>query len=281
MQPRRLLTEPLLHFFLIGALLFYLYGWLNDDETGDLGEIVVSAAVQEQLAATFQRTWQRAPTAQEMTSLVDGWVREEVLYRQGVAMGFDQGDPVIRRRVAQKVGFVADGLAPETPTDEELNAWLETRADAYQVPPRYSFEQVYINPEQHAGDLEAYLASTLAALQGAAGAGSGGLGDSIMLPGEVAAATPRDIERVFGLEFAAAVAALSPGAWQGPVISGFGLHFVRVNDVLPGRRPGLDEVRAEVERDYLNEQAGEISDAFYEALRERYTVRVEPATSGS
>jgi hypothetical protein len=281
MQPRRLLTEPLLHFFLIGALLFYLYGWLNNDETGDLGEIVVSAAVQEQLAATFQRTWQRAPTAQEMTSLVDGWVREEVLYRQGVAMGFDQGDPVIRRRVAQKVSFVADGLAPETPTDEELNAWLETRTDAYQVPPRYSFEQVYINPGQHAGDLEAYLASTLAALQGAAGAGSGGLGDSIMLPGEVAAATPRDIERVFGLEFAAAVAAQSPGAWQGPVISGFGLHFVRVNDVLPGRRPGLDEVRAEVERDYLDERAGEISDAFYEALRERYTVRVEPAISGS
>lgn len=281
MTLKKLLAEPLLHFFLIGALLFVLYGWLNEDEVDGPREIVVTSAVMDQLDETFQRTWNRPPTEQEMESLVDGWVREEILYRQGVAMGFDQGDPVIRRRVAQKMNFVADGLAPEAPSDETLNAWLEENSDAYDVPPRFTFEQIYINPAKHAGDLDAYLANTLNVLQGAADPGNdvNGPGDSIMLPAEVAAATPRDIERVFGLEFAAAVAGLDPGRWQGPVVSGYGLHFVRLQEVLPGRAPRLDEVRDEVERDFLDDQASQISESFYEALRGRYTVRIEAADS--
>lgn len=273
----KLLTEPLLHFFLIGALLFVLYGRLNDNDTGGAEEIIISAAVQDQIDETFQRTWQRPPTNQEMDTLIEGWVREEILYRQGVAIGFDQGDPVIRRRVAQKMNFVADGMVPESPSDEALNAWLEENRDDYEVAPRFTFEQIYINPDKHADDLDAYLASTLEALPG--NAEWSGLGDSIMLPAEATAATPRDIERVFGLEFAAAVAGLDAGSWQGPVVSGYGLHFVRVQEVQPGRAPLLEEVRAELERDFLDDQASQISDSFYQALRDRYTVRIETRDS--
>ena len=275
---KKLLMEPLLHFFLVGGVLFALYGWLNENEAGDVGEIVITTAMLEQIEATFERTWQRPPTEQEMEALIDGWGREEILYRQGVALGFDQGDPAIRRRVAQKMTFVADGLAPEAPTDDELNTWLEANADDYYLPPRYTFEQIYISPGKPADELAAYLAEIETALQDKADPEA--LGDQIMLPGEVTASAPRDIERTFGLEFAASLADLEVGSWQGPVASGYGLHFVRLNAVIPGRAPSLDEVRPEVERDFLDEQASEISESFYQVLRERYTVRVEPQETG-
>ncbi len=281
MTLKKLLAEPLLHFFLIGALLFVLYGWLNAQEAGGQEEIVITTSMLDQMEETFQRTWQRPPTAEELDGLIDGWVREEILYRQGVAVGFDQDDPVIRRRVAQKMTFVADGLAPETPTDEQLGAWLENNAEQYDLPPRFTFEQVYINPEKHLADLDKVLADTFAALRGRAKDDTELLGDSIMLPGEVASAAPRDIERVFGLEFAAAIAELEVGSWQGPVVSGYGLHFVRLQDVIPGREARLDDVRDEVQRDFLDDQAAQISDSFYAAMRERYTVRVAQRDSDS
>lgn len=278
MTLKKLFAEPLLHFFLIGALLFVIYGWLNTEEAGGQEEIVITAPMLDQMEETFLRTWQRPPTAQELEALIDGRVREEILYRQGMAIGFDQDDPVIRRRVAQKMTFVADGIVPEKPTDEALAAWLEANAEQYGLPPRFTFEQVYINPGKHTANLDAHLAEVFAALSDGTDPDAvdttESIGDSIMLPGEVASAAPRDIERTFGLEFAAAVAQLEVGSWQGPVVSGYGLHFVRLQEVVPGRLAQLDDVRAEVERDFLDDQASQISESFVDALRERYTVRI-------
>jgi len=284
---KKLLAEPLLHFFLLGALLFVIYGWLNTEEAGAQEEIIITTSMLDQMEETFQRAWQRPPTAQELDGLIEGRVREEILYRQGVAVGFDQDDPVIRRRVAQKMTFVADGLVPETPTDEQLKTWLEKNPEQYGLPPRFTFAQVYINPEKHVADLDEVLADTFAALRGPAVTRDDAVddrrpvGDSIMLPGEVALAAPREIERIFGLEFAAAIAQLEVGSWQGPVVSGYGLHFVRLQDMVPGRAATLDDVRDEVQRDFLDDQAAQISESFYEAIRERYTVRVAQRDSGN
>ena len=94
---RRLLREPLLHFFVLGVLLFGLYGWLNRGLLNSPGEIVVSRAQLQNLQAQFQRVWQRAPTPEELHGLLEGWIREEVFYREGLAMGLDRDDPVVRR----------------------------------------------------------------------------------------------------------------------------------------------------------------------------------------
>ena len=271
----KFLREPLFHFFVIGGFLFLTYDWLNRDSGRAADEIVVDQAQLASIAETFRKTWRRPPTEQETQGLIESLVREEVLYREGVAIGFDQGDPIIRRRVAQKMSFVADGLVPDTPTDEELQVWLDEHPDDYKIADRISFRQVYVNPERHGEELDSYLTELDAALKD--GGNPELRGDTSMLPETLSTASPQDIERLFGGEFAASIATLDSLGWHGPVRSGYGLHFIEVLERIPGRTPALDEVRDPVQRDLLNKRTEEIGDAFYQALRERYTVRIESA----
>jgi len=275
----KFLREPLFHFFVIGAFLFLTYDWLNRDSGRAADEIVVDQAQVANIEDVFRKTWRRPPTEQEMHGLVESVVREEILYREGMAIGFDQGDPIIRRRVAQKMSFVADGLVPDTPTNEELQAWLDEHPDDYRIPDRTSFRQVYVNPERHGDELESYLSELGEALKN--GGNSDLRGDTSMLPEMLSAASPQDIERLFGSDFSTAVATLDTVGWHGPVRSGYGLHFVEITEQLPGRIPVLDEVRNPVQRDLLNKRTEEIGEAFYQALRESYTVRIESAPQGT
>jgi len=270
---RKLLKEPLVHFFAVGLLLFVLYATVNDDSVRSAEEIVVGSGRLSGLASNFEKTWQRPPSEDELQNLIDAWVREETLYREGVALGFDLNDPVIRRRVAQKMSFVADGLVPDAPDDAELEAWLAANIIEYQIPTAYSFQQVYVDPQRHSDDLDVVLESIRASLEG--GADGSVLGDSTLLPTAVTSSSSVELTRIFGTELIGALAEISVGDWQGPIRSGFGLHFVKIDGSIPARDPQLEEVRAAVERDFLSEKSREINEAFYLALRERYTIRIE------
>ncbi len=273
MTSKKLLSEPLLHFTVLGLALFVLYAWVNNVSDYAADEIVIDQARLSMLAADFEKTWQRAPSAEEAQGLIDGWIREEILYREGVAMGFDRDDPVIRRRVAQKTAFVADGMVPDTPVEADLEAWLRNNIDGYEIPSKYSLRQVYIDPQRHPDDLDSVLGRLQASLNG--NDASKFSGDSTMLPGEITSTSSTEIERVFGTDFVDALAELSVGGWHGPIASGFGLHFVQVREHIPARQPDLEEVRSALERDVLNHKSQQINDAFYSALRKRYTVRFD------
>jgi hypothetical protein len=272
-KTRKVLAEPLTHFFVLGLLLFALYAVVNDESGLAAEEIVVDQARVTSLVLGFEKTWQRPPTAAEQQGLIEAWVREEILYREGVAIGFDLDDPVIRRRVAQKMSFVADGVVPETPDDAELEAWLAANMSDYQIPAVYSLQQVYIDPQRHSDDLEAFVSSIAAGL--ANGADPKSLGDSTLLLAAVSSSSSLELARAFGTEFVNALADVTVGDWQGPIRSGYGLHIVKIDDYAGPRTPELEEVRAAVERDFLNDKSKQIGEAFYAALRERYTVRVE------
>ena len=124
---RRVLGEPLLHFLALGALLFVSYAWVHGGGTGTADEIVVSSGQVKSLRAQFMRVWQRPPTRQEMDAQIDAWVREEVLYREGIALALDRDDPVVRRRVAQKMAFIADGhRRPRRATRNSKPGWTHT-----------------------------------------------------------------------------------------------------------------------------------------------------------
>lgn len=275
MTLRKILREPLLHFLVLGAGLFFLYDNINSESANTRNEIVIDENRLSIVSATFERVWQRAPTDAELQGLIDSYVREEVMYREGIALNLDRGDAIVRRRVAQKMSFIADGLVPDVPTDAELQSWLLSHADEYRVPPSFSLRQVYIDPQRHAGELEAVIASTRKAL---ADVSSEVLaGDPTMLPRSTENANQRDIERAFGREFADAILGVEVGSWQGPIRSSFGLHFVDISEYIPARDPSLEEVRSAVERDFLNSRSLEISDAFYQALLQRYTVRYADA----
>jgi hypothetical protein len=266
-----MLREPLVHFAVLGALLFAAYAVVSP-RGAPPDAIVVGAARIEALAAEFERTWMRAPTAAELDALVEGHVREEVLVREGLALGLDRDDPVIRRRVRQKMELLAEE-APPAPSDAELQAWLDAHPGDFVIAPTFTFEQVYLDPERHGEETDAVVARALADL--AAGADATQLGDATLLPASLAAAPLTEVERTFGPDFARALPGVEPGAWRGPIPSTYGLHLVRVGQRTGGRAPALAEVRDAVERAWSSAQARAASEARYRALRDRYRVAIE------
>jgi hypothetical protein len=275
---RSLLREPLVHFLLLGAALFLLDAWLRPAVAPAANtEIVVSEARIRSLAQNFRRTWQRPPTQEEQDGLVEAHVREEVFYREALALGLDRDDAIVRRRLQQKMEFVAEEAAAlAKPSDEELAKYLEAHADAFRVEPRVTFIQVYLDPRKRAASLESDAKRLLHALDAAGpNADPARAGDRLLLlEPRYENATQSEIARVFGAAFAAALVGQPTGTWSGPIKSGYGVHLVRVESVIQGGVPALADVRPLVEREWTNAKRQELSSAFYEKLRAKYQVTV-------
>jgi hypothetical protein len=268
---RRLLREPLLHFLLLGALLFLAYGGLNRTGLTAPDEIVVSRNQVEGLAMQFERVWQRAPTADERQALIESWVRVVVVYRVALAMRLEQDDPVVRRRLSQKVQFILDtGSASGAPTEAELQAWLDAHADRYRVEATYALNQRYFDPARHGGG----VAGAETAAKRALAAGRTTAGDPTMLPAKLEGRAA-DVERQFGADFEQALRTLPVGGWQGPVRSAFGLHVVELTARTDARAATLAEVRPEVARDLMEARAESAQEALYQDLRAKYSVQIE------
>lgn len=271
---KKLWREPLVHFLVIGAGLFLAFDYSQGERAEAPNRIVVNASQVEQLAAQFERTWMRPPTEKERAGLVESYVRDEVYYREALAMGLDQNDPQVRRRMRLKLEFILEDLtAAEPPGDEVLRAFLQQHPEKFRIEPRLSFRQVYLNPGKRR-DLATDAEKMLAELR--AGVAPDTLGDPTLLPEEQTSVSQSVIARTFGETFAQEVAALEPGSWAGPLDSGLGMHLVLVTERREGRLPELLEIRGEVEREYLAQRRQELKDAAYRKLREGYEVIVEP-----
>ena len=272
---RTILREPLLHFVVLGAGLFGLFGVVAAPSEEQPGQIVVSAAKVENLAQLFEQSWRRPPTPAELDGLIEDHIKEEILYREALALGLDDDDIVIRRRLRQKMEFISEDMALRTePSEDELRAVLTEQADRFREPPRLSFSQVYLSPDRRGGDVERDARRLLSALR-AGSADPAAAGDPFLLEREYRLLAPREIEGLFGQGFAAEVFGLSPGGWSGPIESGYGLHLVAVHEITPSRLPDLDEVRDAVTLEWRAARVAEANSAFYEGLRARYEVTVE------
>lgn len=275
---KKILNEPLLHFLLLGAILFVVYSMMQTPGRGDEpGEIVVTQGQIDHLAAGFARTWQRPPSTEELAVMVRERVREEVYYREAMAMGLDKDDTVIRRRLRQKMEFISDDIAAQSePTDEELNTYLQTHADMFRLEPQFSFNQVYLNPEKHGNNLDRDSAQLLIQLnQSGNETDLASLGDQLMLEQQFVALPASEVAKLFGEQFAAKLGELVPGQWQGPVESGYGVHLVLVSERSEGRLPALADVRDSVRREWDNARRLEANEKFYQELLKRYTVTIE------
>jgi parvulin-like peptidyl-prolyl isomerase len=272
---KALLKEPVLHFLLIGLLLFAAYGWLAPaDKSG--ARIVVTQPMVEAMALEYRTRWSRPPTEQELAALVDAYVRDEIFYREGVAQGLDRDDPVIKRRVRQKLEVIAEEqLARDAVSDADLAAYLEKNAARFSRPGTVSFEQIYFAAATPAAQVEAARAAAMR------GGDPTRLGQPTMLP-SAAQNAPLDLAaRDFGREFAAELEKLPLDIWAGPVPSAFGQHLVRMTARTPALTPPLAEVRAAVAREWENERRVSSLAENYKALRGRYEVVIEAALPAS
>jgi len=274
---KRLFKEPLVHFLVLGALLFAGYGLLNRNGAPAPGRVVVSQGQLASMRAAFTRTWQRPPSREEWEGLIRDRVREEVYCREALALGLDKDDIIIRRRLRQKMEFVTDDVVAQAEPDEaELAEFLARHPDRFRVEPRFTFWQVYLNPAKHGENLARDTAQLLAQLNQAGGnAGFAALGDSFLLEHQFAAVPASEVAKQFGEDFAAKLAGIAPGQWQGPVESGYGVHLVFVSERTEGQLPALADVRDAVRREWDNARRLEANEKFYQELLKRYTVTIE------
>ena len=280
---KKLIKDPLLHFLLIGALLFLVFEFIKSPAGIQENSIVITSGDIEALQANFARTWQRPPTENELSGLIEERVRDEIAYREAVAMGLDQGDSVIRRRLRMKMELIIEdvaGLSP--PTDEDLKAYLVEHRDSFHQQPQVSFMHVYLNSDKRGARVEDDARQILTKLSAAGrDADPGSYGDSNMLPKELPLYYINDIGRLFGVDFSRQILEVKPGGWAGPVWSSYGLHLVYVRERIEGRDPELDEVRKEVEREWSAKRRKEFKEATYNKLRERYTIVIEEPVSSA
>ena len=276
---KNLLREPLLHFLLIGVVLFLVYYLQNDDAAGaDSNQIVITEAHVDRLISMWEKQRQRLPTRDELNGLIEGQVREEVLYREALNLGLDRNDAGVRRRLARKMEFLFADISDQVePTESQLEDYLAANKEKFEVPGRIDFFQVYFNTDKHgeqAGEDAGMLLARLA--QDSSNLDLGAAGDRFMFGYEHEQLSVAEVGSMFGMDFSERLFRLPVGSWQGPVPSSYGLHLVYIRHKSPTTLPGLDAVRDKVRSEWLSVQRREMDEIFYQRLREQYEVVVEP-----
>jgi hypothetical protein len=274
---QKILREPLVHFLILGALLLFASNLNNKRTSGDTRKIVIAPGQVEHLEDSFARAHQRPPDPDELKGLIRDYIREEVFYREALALGLDRDDAPIRQRLRQKMEFISEDVAAQAqPTEEQLRSYLNDHPEKFRIDKHFTFTQVYLDPARHGRRLDSDAQQMLAQLNmSGLRADVSNMGDPFLLEGNTENVSSRDVAREYGEKFAASLAELPTGKWAGPVESGLGMHVVCVTNRTDGHLPQLNEVREAVRREWANDYRLESNRKFYEALLNRYTVTVE------
>ena len=270
---KKLLKQPLLQFFAIGAGLFAVFGLTNDTPAvPDRPVIEVSVQDAQWLSSQFEATWRRAPTASELSGLMDEYVREEVYVREALSLGLDQGDQIVRRRLRQKMEFLTESGAEAASLDDAtLRAFYDANADTYRTAALAGFSQILL-PESDAKTVAEIRA------QLAAGEDFATLGVRTLLPGQVPLSPPGAVDGVFGQGVFERISGLEQGIWNGPIQSGYGAHLVRLDAFQPGAVPPFETVRYRVELEWRATRAQELRVERYDLLEQQYVItRPDPS----
>jgi hypothetical protein len=275
----KIIRDPLFHFLLLGATIFAAHAFVTRHKTDKPGEIVLTRGTVDNLVTGFTRTWQRPPMEEELQGLMRDYLREEVAYREALALGLDRNDMIVRRRLQQKLEFLSDDLATrKEPSQQELQTFLQAHSNLFRTEPRFTLQQVYFNPQLHLGSLQHDIVRTQQELQASGRRiNPENLGDPFLLQQRFENVPLSDLKNTFGEKFATALPSLPVATWQGPIESGYGDHLLYITERTEGRLPALSEVRDQVRREWLEAKRKEALDKFYQALLSRYTINIEPS----
>ncbi len=271
---RRWLRDPLFHFMLAGVALFGFYRVLNPSaDAPKEGRIVLTQDDLRPMTVAWMAQGRPAPAPEQVASLVEAKVREEILYREALALGLDRDDTIVKRRLAQKMDFLAeDAAALREPTRQELETWFREHSDSFASTPRVSFTHVYFSADRHGEGTREVAAKALETMPARSRQSTAGLGDPFMFQDFYGDRSPTQLAGVFGPAFAKALFEVKPGTWQGPIASGYGWHLVFVGAMTPSRVPAFEEVEGEVRAEWTAEQRARSKQTAFETMRARYTV---------
>jgi len=271
---RRFLKDPLVHFLLIGASLFVLSAWRGERIRGGRERIVVTADQVAQVRDAAELLKGRAPTDEELAALIEPTIRDEVLYREALALKLDVNDDEVRRRLVDKMSYLTQDTADPAPSsDAELRRFYDESPARFETPELATFDQVFFSPAERGDSVDAVAKAGLAALR--SGRSPDEVGDHTPLRG-IYENAPRDqVEVLFGDAVAEALFTMPPGDWTGPFKSDFGLHAVRLRARSARRLPPFDEIRDQVAAEFAADRRRERNEAEYRRMRAHYDVVVE------
>src|SRR3954454_23157796 len=252
MRLRQLLGEPMLHFLLIGIALFVAYRWVSPVDSAGR-RIVITRGVVDDLVTQHVAARGREPFTTELNQLIESYVRDEILYREGLRLGLERDDVVVKRRVRQKIEMIAEeDASTRAPTDADLLAYLTAHQARFAQPAILTFDQVFVGESRSGPAVVRVGALTRDAL--VRGADPETLGTPTLLPHRMTRIPADLVARDFGASFAAALENVPVREWVGPIDSSFGAHYVRVSDRTPAAAPQLAAVRDHVVREWENER---------------------------
>lgn len=266
-----LCKEPLIQFVILGAVIFALYSWLVPDKVDATEDILVTVGQVQQLQARFERIRGRQPNKTETEGLIDGFIRETVYYREALALGLDQDDPIIRNRLRQKFIFLQDGLNALEVTDSELKDFYQQNKQKYALPGTYSFTQIYLGNKLLSETQEIAKRIKRALSKGA---NPSSLGEVTLLPGAMQNASPQQITNRFGEAFTTSLATLPVNDWSNPVTSAFGAHLVFIKGKTPASEPDFEAIKPQLQRDLMYVKRKDQQEMAYQVLQNNYRITI-------
>jgi len=261
------LRQPLLHFFIIGAGLFALYSFVDDTpQTPNRPSIVVSVQDAQWLASQFRSMRNRPPSQPELETLVEAFVRQEIYVREALALGLDQGDSIVRKRLSQKMEFLTEAGAEASFVDDAmLEAYFQDNLERYRSASRAGFSQILL-PEPATESMPDILKKL------ANGDDFNLLGARTLLPAMVSPLTKQVVDSSFGTGVFEQIVNLEPGTWSGPIRSGYGAHLVRLDSLVSGSVPAFETVRGRIEQEWRRDKANELRLDRLAQLRSQYHI---------
>ena len=266
----RALREPLFQFLIAGAVIFLVFAWRGTPVDAGDRKIVISEAQVRQIVLRWSEAWQRPPTPTELDGLIRDQIKEEIYYREALRLGLDRDDAIVRRRLRAKMEEIAGATVEnEVASDATLQAFLDRNPARYAPDPLLSFDQLYLGMSSD----DAVALPLLARLN--RGDAPDGLGEALSIAQHFEATPRSEIIRLFGDDFAAKLATLAPGAWLGPVTSGYGAHLVRLRALRAPVKHSLADVRQAVENDWRSSTGKSREARAYQALLDGYEIEIE------
>lgn len=271
-----ILNKPVFQILIFGItlslILFIVFGLKSPTEEDR--QVIIGDADLAQIIASWERTWKRLPTKEELNGLLENHVKEEILYREALNQNMDKNNAMIKRGLVVQMNMLAESQAQEKNiTKEAIKAYYDLRKDRYMSEPRYSFTQIYFDRSQPIAELEKIrenlntnnTSPNSKELPGIKG----------MLPSTFEMARFSEVKRALGEDFSVQLEEIQPNNWAGPVTSGFGLHLIYISEKHAPEPLPLEAVRDEILNDLSYEEATAAKELFYTEIRQQYDVVYE------